>query len=55
MIIMIFSLWFLSLSKASLVAQTIKRLSTMWETWVRSLGQEESLDKEMAAHSSTLA
>ena len=55
MIIMIFSLWFLSLSKASLVAQTIKRLSTMWETWVRSLGQEDALEKEMATHSSILA
>ena len=39
----------------SLVAQTVKRLSTMWETWVRSLGQEDSLEKEMATHSSTLA
>ena len=32
----------------------VKRLSTMWETWVRSLGQEDSLEKEMATHSSTL-
>ena len=39
----------------SLVAQTVKRLSTMRETWVRSLGQEDSLEKEMATHSSTLA
>ena len=39
----------------SLVAQTVKRLSTMWETWVRSLGWEYSLEKEMATHSSTLA
>ena len=38
-----------------LVAQTVKRLSTMWETWVRSLGQEDPLKKEMATHSSTLA
>ena len=30
----------------------VKRLSTMWETWVRSLGQEDSLEKEMATHSS---
>ena len=37
------------------MAQTIKRLSTMWETWVQSLGQEDSLEKEMATHSSTLA
>ena len=33
----------------------VKRLSTMRETWVRSLGQEDPLEKEMAAHSSTLA
>ena len=37
------------------VAQTVKHLSTMWETWVRSLGWEDSLEKEMATHSSTLA
>ena len=39
----------------SLVAQTIKRLPTMWETEVRSLGWEDPLEKEMATHSSTLA
>ena len=39
----------------SLVAQMVKRLSTMWETWVRSLGQEDPLEKEMVIHSSTLA
>ena len=39
----------------SLVAQTVKRLPTMWETWVLSLGREDSLEKEMATHSSTLA
>ena len=39
----------------SLVAQTVKRLSTMRETWVRSLGWEDSLEKETATHSSTLA
>ena len=37
----------------SLVAQTVKHLSTMRETWVRSLGQEDPLEKEMAIHSST--
>ena len=37
------------------MAQTVKRLSTMQETWVRSLGWEDSLKKEMATHSSTLA
>ena len=41
----------------SLVAQTVKRetLLTMQETWVRSLGQEDPLEKEMATHSSILA
>ena len=33
----------------------VKRLPTMWETQVRSLGQEHPLEKEMATHSSTLA
>jgi len=33
----------------------VKRLSTMWETWVRSLGREYPLEKEMAIHSSTIA
>ena len=39
----------------SLMAQTVKRLSTVQETWVRSVGWEDSLEKEMATHSSTLA
>ena len=38
-----------------LVAQMERRLPTMQETQVRSLGQEDPLEKEMAAHSSTLA
>ena len=33
----------------------IKNLPEMWETWVQSLGQEDLLEKEMAAHSSILA
>jgi len=37
------------------VAQTVKRLPTMRETWVQSLGQEDPLEKEMATHSSILA
>ena len=37
------------------MAQTVKRLSTMWETRVRSLGREDPLEKEMAIHSSTSA
>ena len=39
----------------SLVAQMVKHLPTMLETWVRSLGWEDPLEKEMATHSSTLA
>ena len=39
----------------SLVAQMVKRLPTMQETWVRSLGREDPLEKEMATHSSILA
>ena len=39
----------------SLVAQMVKCLPTMRETWVRSLGQEDPLEKEIANHSSTLA
>ena len=39
----------------SLVAQTVKRLPTMREIRVRSLGQEDPLEKEMATHSRTLA
>ena len=41
--------------ETSLVAQTLKHLPAMWETWVRSLGQEDPLEKEMATHSSTFA
>ena len=41
--------------KASLVAQRLKRLPPMRETWVRSLGGEDPLEKEMATHSSILA
>ena len=37
------------------MSQAVKRLSTMQETWVRSLGQEDPLEKEMAIHSSTIA
>ena len=37
------------------MAQTVKRLPAMWETLVRSLGREDTLEKEMATHSSTLA
>ena len=37
------------------MVQRLKRLPAMWETWVRSLGQEDPLEKEMATHSSILA
>ena len=40
---------------ASLVAQMVKHLPTMWETWIQSLGWEDPLEKEMATHSSILA
>ena len=40
---------------ASLVAQTVKNLPAMQETWVRSLGQEDPLEKEVDTHSSVLA
>ena len=35
-------------SKASLVAQMVKRLRTMWETWVQFLSREDPLEKDMA-------
>jgi len=44
-----------TMERASLVAQKLKHLPIMWETWVRSLGQEDPLEKEMATHSSILA
>ena len=37
------------------MAQTVKRLPTMWETRVQSLGPEDLLEKEMVTHSSILA
>ena len=40
---------------SSLVAQRLKHLPAMWETWVRSLGREDPLEKEMATNSSILA
>ena len=41
--------------RASLVAQRLKHLPSMQETWVRSLGQKDFLEKEMATYSSILA
>ena len=40
---------------ASLVAQTVKNLAAMQETWVQSLGQEDPLEEGMATHSSIFA
>ena len=45
----------LSLSRASLVVQSVKNLSAMQETWVQSLGQEDPLEKGTAPHSRILA
>ena len=45
----------MELLSASLVAQTVKNLPAMWETWVQSQGGEDPLEKGMATHSSTLA
>jgi len=47
--------WVMDLTWASLVAQTVKRLPVVQETWVLSLDWEDPLEKEMATHSSTLA
>ena len=43
------------MSSLPLVAQTVKNLPAMWETWVQSLGRKDSLEKGMATHSSILA
>ena len=40
---------------ASLVAQMVKNLPVVWETWVRSLGQKDPLEKGRATYSSILA
>ena len=42
-------------AQASLLAQLVKNLPAMWETWVQSLGWEDSLEEEKAIHSSILA
>ena len=47
--------WLLGLDWASLVALLVKNLSAMRETWVRSLGWEDPLEKGKATHSSSLA
>ena len=40
---------------SSLVAQMVKNLPALQETWVQSLGQEHALEKKMATHSNILA
>ena len=45
----------LQYSWASLVAELVKNLPIIWETWVQSLGWEDLLEKRMASHSSILA
>ena len=40
--------------RASLVAQLVKNLPAVWETWVQSLGWEDALEKGMATHFSIL-
>ena len=52
-----YNIWHLlnSFLWVSLIAQSVKNLPAMQETWVRFLGQEDPLGKEMAIHSSILA
>ena len=45
----------LSPGRAALVAQLVKNLPAMWETWVRPLGWDDPLEKGKATHSSILA
>ena len=47
--------YLLQYSWASLVAQLLKNLPTMWKTWVQSLGWEDPLEKGKATHSSILS
>ena len=49
-----FSQRYINQDWTSLVAQMVRNLPVMWEMWVQSLGQEESLEKGMATHSSIL-
>ena len=51
----LFDSTYMSYLNASLVAQSIKNLPEMQETWVQSLGWKDPLKKEMATHSSILA
>ena len=51
----LFYVFVFNVSAASLVAQRLKCLPAMWETWVRSLGWEDPLEMEMTTHSNMLA
>ena len=42
-------------TRTSLVAQMVKNLPVVWETWVQSLGREGPLEESMATHSSILS
>ena len=56
LLLLFFKIWFkYSPHWASLVAQRLKRLPPMRETWLQSLGREDPLEKEMVTHSSILA
>ena len=46
---------YISVLPASLEAQMVKCLPALWDTWVRSLGQEDPLEKKMTTNSSILA
>ena len=48
-------LFMIRILRASLVAHMVKNLPAMQETWIRSLGQEDPLEKGMATHSNILA
>ena len=51
----LFTADFKSFHRACLVAQSVKNLPAVQETWVQPLGREDPLEKEMATHSSILA
>ena len=53
--ILLFDNYLLSSSWASLVAQLVKNLPIVWETWLPSLGWEDPQEKGKASHSSILA
>ena len=53
--LIIFNISILLMLRASLVAQLVKNPPAMWETWVRSLGWDDPLEKGTAMHSSILA